>query len=108
MTRNLIFCVFLLLLFASCNQQQEKENYLVILSMDGFRWDYPNMTDTPNLDSIAKTGVKAEAIRPAFPSKTFPNHYTMATGLYPDKHGIVNNHFYDPATKTTYSMRDRP
>lgn len=97
------------LLLSSCSIPDSKistDNYLVILSMDGFRWDYPNMTDTPNLDSISKIGVRAEAIRPAFPSKTFPNHYSMATGLYPDNHGIVNNHFYDPETNTTYSMRD--
>lgn len=101
-----VFVIFILsAMIASC-ASPEKENYLVILSMDGFRWDYPNMTDTPNLDSIAKIGVQAEAILSAFPSKTFPNHYTMATGLYPDNHGIVNNHFYDPATGTTYSMRD--
>jgi len=94
-----------LLLLSSCNAK-EKHNYLVVLSMDGFRWDYPQMAKTPNLDSIASVGVQAEAIISAFPSKTFPNHYTMATGLYPDNHGIVNNHFYDPATNTTYSMRD--
>lgn len=106
MIKRIIVIASLLFLFASCYQQKEQENYLVVLSMDGFRWDYPKMTETPNLDSIAKIGVRAEAIRPAFPSKTFPNHYTMATGLYPDNHGIVNNHFYDPATQTTYSMRD--
>lgn len=94
-----------LLLLSSCNAKK-KHNYLVVLSMDGFRWDYPQMAKTPNLDSIASVGVQAEAIISAFPSKTFPNHYTMATGLYPDNHGIVNNHFYDPATNTTYSMRD--
>lgn len=99
----LIFLVFLL----SCSgSKTEKDTYLVILSMDGFRWDYPNMTATPNLDSIARVGVKVEAIRSVFPSKTFPNHYTMATGLYPDHHGIVNNHFYDPDSDMTYSMRD--
>ncbi len=95
----------LVLIFYSCNQEP-KENYLVVLSMDGFRWDYPTMTNTPNLDSIAKAGVRAEAIRSGFPSKTFPNHYTMATGLFPDHHGIVNNNFYDPASDMTYSMRD--
>ena len=103
--RHLLALLSLCMLLTSC-ASQEKENYLIILSMDGFRWDYPNMTDTPNLDSIAKIGVKAEAIRSAFPSKTFPNHYTMATGLYPDNHGIVNNHFFDPETGTRYSMRD--
>ena len=95
-------------LLTACSVGGERENYLVILSMDGFRWDFPEMADTPNLDSIAKAGVRAEAIRPAFPSKTFPNHYTMATGLYPDNHGIVNNSFYDPETGTIFSMNHNP
>jgi len=80
-------------ILVSCAGSQE-ENYIVILSMDGFRWDYPNMTETPNLDSIAKVGVKAEAILSAFPSKTFPNHYTMATGLYPDNQTIIENRYW--------------
>jgi alkaline phosphatase D len=75
--------------------------------MDGFRWDYPDKTPTPNLGRIAKSGVKAEAIIPSFPTKTFPNHYTMATGLYPDHHGIILNNFYDPYLKDDYSTGDR-
>lgn len=70
--------------------------YLVVLSMDGFRWDYTNLYYTPTLDSIANVGVKAQSMMPSFPSKTFPNHYTMATGLYPEHHGIVLNSFTDP------------
>ena len=103
--KTLLTILLLTFFLCSCNQKPE-ENYLVILSLDGFRWDYTNMTDTPNLDSIARAGVRAEALRPSFPSKTFPNHYTMATGLYPDHHGLVNNHFYDPESGMTYSMRD--
>lgn len=80
--------------------------YVVILSMDAFRWDYPQMYDTPNLDSIAKIGVKAESLQPCFPSKTFPNHYTMATGLYPDNHGIVQNSFSD-GELGEYRLSDR-
>jgi len=70
--------------------------YVVMLSMDAFRWDYPDIYKTPNLDSIAQIGVKAKSLQPCFPSKTFPNHYSMATGLHPDHHGIVQNNFYDP------------
>ncbi len=81
--------------------------YVVMLSMDGFRWDYADRVPTPNLDYIAANGVKAEYVIPAFPSNTFPNHYTMATGLYPDNHGIVMNNFYCPEMDMTYRMRDR-
>jgi alkaline phosphatase D len=78
-----------------------------MLSMDGFRWDYPDRCPTPNLDRIAARGVKAMSLQPSFPSKTFPNHYSMATGLYPDHHGIVDNSFYDPSTGKLYSIGDR-
>jgi alkaline phosphatase D len=79
----------------------------VILSLDGFRWDYPAKVSTPNLDKIAKEGVKAVSLIPSFPSKTFPNHYSIATGLVPDHHGIVNNSFYDTLLKKAYSIGDR-
>ena len=68
--------------------------YVVMLSLDGFRWNYASKVPTPNLDYIAEHGVKAQAMIPSFPTKTFPNHYTLATGLYPDHHGIINNNFY--------------
>lgn len=79
------------------------ENYTVIISMDGFRWDYAEAFDTPFFDSVGAQGVKA-VMRPSFPSKTFPNHYTLATGLVPDHHGIVANGFYVPSTGKTYSL----
>lgn len=81
--------------------------YVVMLSLDGFRWDYTNKTRTPNFDYIEKNGVKATGLQPAFPSKTFPNHYTIATGLYPGNHGLISNSFYAPDLKKYYSIRDR-
>ena len=78
---------------AGCTAHSKKERYVVVLSMDGFRSDYPSHAHTPTLDSLACVGVKA-AFRPSFPSVTFPNHYSMATGLHPDHHGLVNNFFY--------------
>ncbi len=69
--------------------------YTVVVSLDGYRWDYPQWYDTPFIDRMAQEGVKAGLI-PSFPSKTFPNHYTLATGLYPDHHGIIANEFFDP------------
>ncbi len=77
-----------------------------MLSLDGFRWDYPSRFDTPVLDSFEKAGVFAE-LTPCFPSKTFPNHYSIATGLYPDHHGIVLNDFYAPGLNRSYSIPDR-
>ena len=85
----------------------EPENYLILISFDGFRWDYLDKTDTPNLDRLVTTGVKADALIPAFPSKTFPNHYTIVTGLYPENHGIVFNTIYDPTFDATFSLGNR-
>ena len=75
--------------------------------MDGFRWDYPDSLLTPNLLSIGSKGVMAESMQVSFPSKTFPNHYTLVTGLVPDHHGIVNNSFYAPEFNEFYSIGNR-
>ncbi len=84
-----------------------REQYVIMLSMDGCRWDYPQLANMPNLESIARQGVKMESLQPSFPSKTFPNHYSLATGLYPDHHGIVQNTFYDPEMDAYYQLSDR-
>lgn len=72
-----------------------KNAYVLLISLDGFRWDYPNIYSTPNLDEFGRKGVRAQSLISCYPSKTFPNHYSIATGLHPDHHGIVNNSFYD-------------
>jgi len=69
---------------------------LVLVSLDGFRWDYLDRGLTPNLSRLAREGGRAEAMVPVFPTKTFPNHYTIVTGRYPAKHGIVGNVFTAP------------
>lgn len=71
-----------------------QKEYAVILSMDAFRWDLASRSHTPTLDSLARAGSYAE-IYPVYPSNTFPSHYAMATGLHPDRHGVVNNSFFD-------------
>ena len=83
MKRPLLLLTLLLLLspLAAGNK-----HYTVIVSLDGFRWDYVKMYHTPFFDRMAAEGVQ----------KTFPNHYTLATGLYPDHHGIVSNSFWHP------------
>ena len=84
---------------------KKAETYTVVVSLDAFRWDYPEIYDTPWLDSIARAGVKATML-PSYPSSTFPNHYTIATGLVPDHHGIVNSSFWDKENGIMYSMGD--
>lgn len=93
--------------FPSCSTTNEQERYVVVLSMDGFRSDYPDRAHTPVLDSLAKVGVKA-AFRPCYPSVTFPNHYSMATGLHPDHHGLVHNTFWaTDLDSSIYKISDR-
>ena len=62
----------------------EKKPYLLLISLDGFRWDYVEKFNPPHLSNFIKNGVKAASLIPSFPSKTFPNHYTIVTGMYPD------------------------
>ena len=83
------------------------DSYVVMVSFDGFRWDYTDLYNTPNFDDMATVGVRAGKLIPSFPTKTFPNHYTLATGLYPDHHGIINNSFYAPELNGIYRMGDR-
>lgn len=87
--------------------QQLSKPYLILVSIDGFRWDYMDRYPTPNLDRIADAGSKAERLVPVFPTLTFPNHYSIATGLYPAHHGLVANDFLDPERGKWYSLKDR-
>lgn len=92
---------------ASCQSQPAKpptDRLLVLLSIDGFRWDYLQKYEAPTLKALAQGGVHATRMTPVFPSKTFPNHYTLVTGLYPAHHGIVGNGFYDPESGEVFSM----
>ncbi|TVQ94735.1 MAG: alkaline phosphatase family protein [Deltaproteobacteria bacterium] len=78
---------------------------LILVSIDGFHPSYLDLYSTPNLDLIAQ-GVRAEALIPPFPSMTFPSHYTLVTGLHPERHGIVSNTFYDPDRDQTFRLGD--
>ena len=85
----------------------EKKPYLILISLDGFRWDYLEKYKPPHLINFIKNGINSESLIPSFPTKTFPNHYTIATGMYPDKHGIIANSFYSYDKDMTYRIRDR-
>jgi predicted AlkP superfamily pyrophosphatase or phosphodiesterase len=86
---------------------QLAKHYVVLVSIDGFRYDYAKLYGAPHLDAIAKDGAAApDGMLPSYPSTTFPNHYTIVTGLYPEHHGIVAMSFYDPARKERYFYND--
>ena len=113
---NLLKCLFLsfALALSACAvpppqagmpaSAERREPVTILVSIDGLHPDYLNRGITPNLNALAAAGVKAP-MRPSFPTKTFPNHYTIVTGLRPDRHGIVDNNMADPARPdVTFSL----
>jgi predicted AlkP superfamily pyrophosphatase or phosphodiesterase len=85
-------------------QMKDSATPLILISIDGFRADYLDRGISPSLAGLARDGVRAKAMRPAFPSITFPNHFTIVTGLYPDHHGIIDNTFEDAALPGKFRM----
>lgn len=81
---------------------QQDKPYVLLISLDGFRYDYAERDHAANLLALGKSGVTAKALIPSFPTTTFPNHYTIVTGLYPAHHGIVDNSFWDPARQAGF------
>ena len=85
--------------------EQQRKHYVVLISLDGFRYDYAEKYDAVHIRALGTAGATApRGMIPAYPSLTFPNHLTLATGLYPEHHGIVADNFYDPARKQTYRL----
>src|SRR5579864_5625940 len=80
---------------------------VILVSFDGWRWDYDTKAPTPNLRRLAVRGTRATGLIPSYPSKTIPNHYTIATGLYPGHHGMVANVIRDPATGRLFERTNR-
>jgi predicted AlkP superfamily pyrophosphatase or phosphodiesterase len=102
--------LILLLAAGACSTLRPPESApppLILVSFDGFRWDYMDRAPTPALDRLAAAGVRAERLVPVFPTKTFPNHYTIATGLYTEHHGIVSNNIRDPGLEDRFSLGNR-
>lgn len=100
-------CAVLIFLLSLCDATLPK---LILISMDGFRHDYLDLipkAETENFQHFIKNGVKAKAIMNVFPTSTYPNHYTLITGLYPESHGIVHNIFYDQLWKEYFDYSNR-
>src|SRR5260221_14687500 len=93
--RQVLVLTCLLILSPSVRPQakpiKDLQPTVILISLDGFRYDYLNLYRPANLNALANDGVRARWMTPSFPSKTFPNHYSIATGLYPQNHGIVEN-----------------
>ncbi|WP_297337004.1 ectonucleotide pyrophosphatase/phosphodiesterase [Algoriphagus sp.] len=104
---RLFFCLLLGLSSSWLAVAQEKEPVVILISLDGFRYDYVERFEPENLSRFIQSGTAAEGLIPSFPSKTFPNHYTIATGMKPEHHGVVDNTFYNPEKDQVYSIGNR-
>ena len=106
--KSIYFCFIILII--SCAKKIENDvsvindlgPTVILISLDGFRWDYLSKADTPNLDILVENGVISESLIPVFPSKTFPNHLSIVTGCYPENHGILSNNMYDQEWDAEY------
>jgi predicted AlkP superfamily pyrophosphatase or phosphodiesterase len=111
---KLFHILVLVLVATACTAQQTQsagavvqDRHLLMVSFDGFRNDYAERWSLPNFMRMAAEGSRAAALLPAYPSKTFPNHYSLVTGLYPGNHGIVDNSFHNRSTGTDYAISKR-
>lgn len=113
--KNLLICIVLVVsslavpsVFAQADVVAERlPPTLIVISIDGARYDYPELYQTGTLLRLAGNGLRAEHLQPAFPTKTFSNHYSLVTGLHPENHGIVDNTIYDAASERVFSMGNR-
>ena len=107
---NLTFVLRIVLfsqcLFFSSGLFCSSKPYVLLVSIDGYRYDYNSLHKASYLNSFAKKGVQAESLKTVYPSKTFTNHLSIITGMYPENHGIVANHFFDPSLKKSFYIGD--
>ena len=105
MDRVLLCALFLFITFPDVIQTKEPQTVLLV-SMDGMPWNLISgkFANTPNLDRVAKNGVKAKYIKTVVPGKTWPTHQSILTGLYAESHGVVSNVFWDPVYKETFIL----
>ena len=102
---SLCLITFLSFVQAQVKPVKDLKPTVILISLDGFRYDYLDKYNPQSLKKLAKNGVRAKWMIPSFPSKTFPNHYSIATGLYPEHHGIVENNIYDFGAVFTLDKR---
>ena len=108
--RLLLALLLLAIALPACprtNEIKDLRPTVILVSLDGFRYDYLDKWHPHNIESLARDGVRAKWMIPSFPSKTFPNHYTIVTGLYPQNNGIVENSVFDKSFNATFTMSNR-
>lgn len=102
-----VAAILLIVLFIATAPSPGQEPVVILVSIDGFWNEYLENTTCPTLRQMAAEGVRAKWMQPIFPTKTFPNHYAIVTGLYADHHGVVGNTMYDPEFDGWFSLRMR-
>lgn len=102
-----LFVVCFLVQLSISYGQEKSDSHVILISLDGFRYDYVERFQPENLQEFISGGVAANSLIPSFPSKTFPNHYTIATGMRPEQHGIVDNSFFSPDKNLVYKINKR-
>ncbi len=108
--RFILSCALLASVWACSRATHAPKDFkptIILISFDGFRNDYIEKAGTPNLHRLVNNGVAAKGMIPSFPSKTFPNHYSIVTGLYPAHHGVVANTMFDPEFNAVFKISDR-
>jgi predicted AlkP superfamily pyrophosphatase or phosphodiesterase len=97
----------LLVLSVGLSTAQRAQPTVLLISFDGFRHDYIDKHDLKNFKAFRAGGVSAEGLIPCYPSLTFPNHYSIVTGMRPSSHGLVDNSFYDSLFNVSYTLSNR-
>ncbi|CAH1238843.1 ENPP7 [Branchiostoma lanceolatum] len=106
MAKALVYVSISLAVLMTGYDVNAKRQRLLLVSFDGFRWDFDQDVDTPNLDMFTQEGTSAPYVTPAYPTLTGPDHITIATGLYPESHGVVHNKYFDKETGVTFSAQE--
>jgi ectonucleotide pyrophosphatase/phosphodiesterase family member 5 len=104
MKLRLLFFIITIYLYGSSILYAAGTPYVILISFDGFRWDYVERGITPNFKKLADDGVSASSLMPVFPTKTFPTHYSIVTGLHPENHGIISNSFFNPHNNAQFGL----
>ncbi|XP_043856840.1 ectonucleotide pyrophosphatase/phosphodiesterase family member 5 [Dromiciops gliroides] len=101
-----VFFMISAFMFSITFSDQQNEQKVLLVSFDGFRWDYIYKVPTPHFDFIMDHGVYVKQVTNVLVTTTYPNHYTLVTGLYPESHGIIANDMYDSIRNKTFSLED--
>jgi len=84
-----------------------KHQKILLVSLDGFRWDLHQISHTPSIDRVINNGVTVDHVLNVFPTKTLPNHQSIVTGLYAEHHGMVDNAFMDKKTGLIFDLENQ-